>query len=216
MKLGWSLALAALLVAGSAFAQDTTSDKGKLSYAMGFQMGSRLAAQKQDVDIATFTKAVQDAFAGREPTVPIAAMQEAVQKYEQKMKAAQDKELADNKREADAFLAANRSKQGIVAMPDGTQYRVIDAGNGRAITPNSEVTFHVRVSLTSGREIRSSFVGEPVKAKVSELGNLFGSKSLVDVIQKMKVGDHWMAYLPPDPASGNQVYVWEIKIVDVK
>lgn len=216
MKLGWSLALAALLVAGSAFAQDTTSDKGKLSYAMGFQMGSRLSAQKQDVDIATFTTAVQDAFAGREPTVPVAAMQEAVQKYEQKMKAAQDKELADNKREADAFLASNRSKQGIVAMPDGTQYRVIDAGNGRAITPNSEVTFHVRVSLTSGREIRSSFVGEPIKAKVSEMGNLFGSKALVDVIQKMRVGDHWMAYLPPDPASGNQVYVWEIKIVDVK
>ncbi|MBZ0222736.1 MAG: hypothetical protein IT467_09580 [Dokdonella sp.] len=216
MKLGWSLALAALVVAGSAFAQDTTSDKGKLSYAMGFQMGSRLAPQKQDVDIATFTKAVQDGFAGKEPSVPMAAMQEAVQKYEQKMKAAADKELADNKRAADTFLASNRSKPGIVAMPDGTQYRVIDAGNGRAITPTSEVTFHVRVSLTSGREIRSSFVGEPIKAKVSDMANIFGSKSLVEVIQKMKVGDHWMAYLPPDPASGNQVYVWEIKIVDVK
>ncbi|CAG0983532.1 partial Outer membrane protein MIP, partial [Anaerolineae bacterium] len=144
MKLGWSLALAALVVAGSAFAQDTTSDKGKLSYAMGFQMGSRLAPQKQDVDIATFTKAVQDGFAGKEPSVPMAAMQEAVQKYEQKMKAAADKELADNKRAADTFLASNRSKPGIVAMPDGTQYRVIDAGNGRAITPTSEVTFHVR------------------------------------------------------------------------
>ena len=216
MKLGWSLALAALVVAGSAFAQDTTSDKGKLSFAMGFQMGSRLAPQKQDVDIATFTKAVQDGFAGKEPSVPMAAMQEAVQKYEQKMKAAADKELADNKRAADTFLASNRSKPGIVAMPDGTQYRVIDAGNGRAITPTSEVTFHVRVSLTSGREIRSSFVGEPIKAKVSDMANIFGSKSLVEVIQKMKVGDHWMAYLPPDPASGNQVYVWEIKIVDVK
>ena len=60
MKLGWSLALAALVFAGSAAAQDTASDKGKLSYAMGFQMGSRLSAQKQDVDIATFTRAVQD------------------------------------------------------------------------------------------------------------------------------------------------------------
>ncbi len=216
MKLGWSLALAALVVAGSAFAQDTTSDKGKLSYAMGFQMGARLSGQKQDVDIATFSKAVQDGFAGKQPTVPVAAMQEAVQKYEQKMKAAQDKELADNKREADAFMAANRSKTGIVAMPDGTQYRVIDAGNGRTITPTSEVTFHVRVSLTSGREIRSSFVGEPIKAKVSDMMNLFGSKSLVSVIEKMKVGDHWMVYLAPEAASGNQVYVWEIKIVDVK
>lgn len=216
MKLGWSFALAALVVAGSAFAQDTSSDKGKLSYAMGFQMGSRLSAQKQDVDINTFTKAVQDGFAGKEPSVPMAAMQEAVQKYEQKMKAAQDKELADNKRAADTFLASNRSKPGINAMPDGAQYRIIDAGNGRAITATSEVTFHVRVSLTSGREIRSSFVGEPIKAKVADMTNIFGSRSLVDVIQKMKVGDHWMVYLPPDPSSGNQVYVWEIKIVDVK
>lgn len=216
MKLGWSLALAALVVAGSASAQDTASDKGKLSYAMGFQMGSRLSAQKQDVDIATFTRAVQDGFAGKDPAVPVAAMQDAVQKYEQKMKSAQDKELADNKRTADTFMASNRSKPGIVALPDGTQYRVIDAGSGKAITPASEITFHVRVSLTSGREIRSSFVGEPIKAKVSDLMNMFGSKSLVDIIQKMKVGDHWMVYLPPEAASGNQVYVWEVKIVDVK
>jgi FKBP-type peptidyl-prolyl cis-trans isomerase len=113
-------------------------------------------------------------------------------------------------------MASNRSKPGIVALPDGTQYRVIDSGTGKGITPASEVTFHVRVSLTSGREIRSSFVGEPIKAKVSDMMNMFGSKSLVDVIQKMKVGDHWMIYLPPEAASGNQVYVWEVKIVDVK
>ena len=216
MKFGWSLALAALLTTGSAFAQDTTSDKGKLSYALGFQVGARLADQKNDVDVATFTRALQDAASGKQPTVPQAQMAAAMQKYEQKMKSAQDKELADNKRTADTFMASNRSKPGIVALPDGTQYRVIDAGSGKAITPASEITFHVRVSLTSGREIRSSFVGEPIKAKVSEMGNLFGSKALVDVIQKMRVGDHWMAYLPPDPASGNQVYVWEIKIVDVK
>ena len=40
MKFGWLLALAALLAAGSALAQDTTSEKGKLSYAIGFQIGS--------------------------------------------------------------------------------------------------------------------------------------------------------------------------------
>ncbi len=51
MKFGWLLALATLLATGSALAQDTTSDKGKLSYAIGFQIGSGLADRKMDVDI---------------------------------------------------------------------------------------------------------------------------------------------------------------------
>lgn len=220
MKFGWSLALAALFVsgsfaAGSASAQDTTSDKGKLSYAMGYQLGSRLAQQKSDVDVVTLTRAVQDAFAGKAPAVPQAAMEAAMQKYEQKVKGETEKALGDNKREADTFMASNRSKKGIITLPNGVQYRVIEDGSGKSITPTSDVTFHVRVSLTNGREIRSSFVGEPVTSKVSEMPTIFGNKLLPEVIQKMKVGDHWMIYLPPEAVSGNQVFIWEVKIISV-
>lgn len=216
MKFGWSLALAALLVASTAFAQDTTSEKGKISYAIGYQIGSGLAERKMDVDVATLTRAVQDAFAKRPPAVPEAAMKDALAKLDAKMKSEADKALGDNKREADTFMASNRAKKGVVALPDGVQYRVIEDGSGRAIAPTSEVTFHVRVSLTNGREIRSSFVGEPIKAKVSDMPGIFGTKLLPDVIQKMKSGDHWMIYLPPEQASGNQVFIWEVKIIDVK
>ena len=216
MKFGWLIALAALLAAGTAIAQDTATEKGKLSYAIGFQIGSGLADRKMDVDIATVTKAIQDAFAKKPPAVPEAAMRDVLQKFDQKMKADVDKTLADNKREADIFMASNRSKKGVIALPGDVQYRVIEEGNGKQVTPTSEVTFHVRVSLTSGREIRSSFVGDPIKAKVSDMGQMFGTKVLPDVIQKMKVGDHWMVYLPPEQASGNQVFIWEVKIIDVK
>ena len=216
MKFGWSLALAALFVAGSASAQDTTSDKGKISYAIGYQIGSGLADRKVDVDINTVTRAVQDAFTKKAPAVPEAAMRDALAKLDQKMKAEADKMLADNKREADTFMSGNRSKKGVVVLPNDVQYKSIEDGTGKAITPASEITFHVRVSLTNGREIRSSFVGEPVKAKVSDLPGIFGTKLLPEVIQKMKVGDHWMIYLPPEQASGNQVFIWEIKIIDVK
>ncbi|MEO7064227.1 MAG: FKBP-type peptidyl-prolyl cis-trans isomerase N-terminal domain-containing protein [Dokdonella sp.] len=216
MKFGWSLALAALLVASTAFAQDTTSEKGKISYAIGYQIGSGLAERKMDVDVTTLTRAVQDSFAKRPPAVPEAAMKDALAKLDAKMKGEADKALGDNKREADAFMASNRSKKGVVALPDGVQYRVVEDGSGRPITPTSEVTFHVRVSLTSGREIRSSFVGDPIKAKVSDMPGIFGTKLLPAVIQKMKGGDHWMIYLPPEQASGNQVFIWEVKIIDVK
>ncbi len=216
MKFGWSLALAALVVAGSASAQDTTSDKGKVSYAIGYQIGAGLADRKLDIDIATVTRAVQDAFAKRPPTVPEAAMKDALAKLDQRMKAEADKELGDNKRQADQFMSENRAKKGIVALPNGVQYRSIEDGSGKPVTPSSEVTFHVRVSLTNGREIRSSFVGEPIKAKVSDMPGIFGTKLLPDVIQKMKAGDHWQVFLPPEQASGNQVFIWEVKVLDVK
>jgi FKBP-type peptidyl-prolyl cis-trans isomerase len=215
MKFGGLLALAALLATGSALAQDTTSEKGKLSYAIGYQIGGGLADRKMDIDVATVARALQDAYTKKAPAVPEAAMRDALSKFEQKAKAEMDKTLADNKREGDAFMAANRSKKGVVVLPGDVQYRVIEEGSGRAVTAASEVTFHIRVSNSSGRELQSSFVGEPVKAKVADMSKMFGPK-VPDVVQKMKVGDHWTIYLPPDPNTGNQVLVLEIKIVDVK
>ncbi|HEV7491139.1 MAG TPA: FKBP-type peptidyl-prolyl cis-trans isomerase N-terminal domain-containing protein, partial [Rhodanobacteraceae bacterium] len=211
MKFVWLLALATLLAAGSALAQDTTSDKGKLSYAIGFQIGSGLADRKMDVDIATVSRAIQDAFTKKPPAVPEAAMKDALSKFEQKAKVDMDKTLADNKRDGDAFMATNRAKKGVIVLPGDVQYRVIEDGSGKPITPASEVTFHVRVSSSSGRELQSSFVGDPVKAKVADMNKMFGPK-VPDVVQKMKVGDHWTIYLPPDPNTGNQVLVLEIKI----
>jgi FKBP-type peptidyl-prolyl cis-trans isomerase len=215
MKFVWLLAVAALLAAGSALAQDTTSDKGKLSYAIGFQIGSGLADRKMDVDIATVSRAIQDAFAKKPPAVPEAAMKDALSKFEQKAKTDMEKTLADNKRDADAFMAANRAKKGVIVLPGDVQYRVIEDGSGKTVTPTSELTFHVRVSSSSGRELQSSFVGEPVKAKFTDLSKMFGPK-VPDVVQKMKVGDHWTIFLPPDPNVGNQVLVLELKIIDVK
>jgi len=215
MKFVWLLALAALLATGSAMAQDTTSEKGKLSYAIGFQIGSGLADRKMDVDIATVTRALQDAYAKKPPAVPEAAMKDAMTKFESKAKADMDKTLADNKREGDAFMAANRAKKGVVALPGDVQYRVIEEGSGRAVQGGTDLTFHVRVSNSSGRELQSSFIGEPVKAKVADLSKMFGPK-VPDVVNKMKTGDHWTIYLPPDPNTGNQVLVLELKIIDVK
>jgi FKBP-type peptidyl-prolyl cis-trans isomerase len=215
MKFVGLLALVALFATGTALAQDTASDKGKLSYAIGFQIGSGLADRKMDVDIVTVTRAIQDAYAKKPPAVPEAAMKDAMTKFESKAKADMDKTLADNKRDADAFMAANRAKKGVVVMPGDVQYRVIEDGSGKAVAGGTDMTFHVRVSNSSGRELQSSFVGDPVKAKVADLSKMFGPK-VPDVVNKMKTGDHWTIYLPPDPNTGNQVLVLELKILDVK
>src|SRR5690349_4917773 len=63
MNLRWTLAAAALLAAGAAVAQDTNTDKGKLSYAIGYQIGSDFVERKMDVDVNTVIRALQDGYA---------------------------------------------------------------------------------------------------------------------------------------------------------
>lgn len=226
MKFGGSLALASLLVAGTAFAQDTSSEKGKLSYSIGYQIGRDFAERKIDIDINTVVKALQDGNAKRNPAVPEAQMGETLSKFQQKIageaKAEFDKIANENKAKSAKFLADNKVKKGIVALPSGVQYRVIEEGNGKQVGATSEVTVHYRGSLTSGLEFDSSFArGEPVKFKVNEV-----IKGWSEVLPRMKVGDHWQIFVPAESAYGergnpprigpNEALVFEIKVIDSK
>ncbi len=226
MNLRWSLALAALLAAGSVVAQDTTSEKGKLSYSIGYQIGKDFAERKMDVDINTVIRAMQDAHAKRNPTVTEEVMRDTLTKFQTKMmteaKAEFDKVAGANKAKSDAFMAANRAKKGIVALPSGVQYRVIEDGTGRQVTATSEVTVHYRGSLSDGLEFDSSFArGEPVKFKVNEV-----IKGWQEALPRMKVGDHWQIFVPAELAYGergqaprigpNQALVFDIKVIDSK
>ena len=64
--------LAALtLASGFAVAQDTSSDKGKLSYALGYQLGREAAESGELLDLNTMTRALQDGYDKKDPTVSI-------------------------------------------------------------------------------------------------------------------------------------------------
>jgi FKBP-type peptidyl-prolyl cis-trans isomerase len=219
-----TVALAALM-AGNVLAQDTTTDKGKLSYSIGYEIGGDFVEKKLDVDLATVIKGLQDGVAKRPPTVEPAAMKDALEKMSSRLKAeavAKYEALAkDNKIKSDKFMTENKVKKGIVTLPSGIQYRVIEDGTGKRPLKNSEVSVHYRGSLSSGLEFDSSFArGEPSTFKVDSV--LAGWQ---EVLPLMKVGDHWQIFLPPEQAYGmrgqgpigpNEALVFEIKLVDVK
>lgn len=226
MNLRWSLALAALCATGTAVAQETTSEKGKLSYSIGYQIGKDFTERKMDIDINTVVKALQDAYAKRAPAVAEEQMRDTLTKFQTKMmgeaKAEFDKVAGANKSKSDAFMAANKAKKGIVSLPSGVQYRVIEDGTGKQVTATSEVTVHYRGSLSDGLEFDSSFArGEPVKFKVNEV-----IKGWQEALPRMKVGDHWQIFVPSDlayaergqaPRIGpNQALVFDIKVIDSK
>jgi FKBP-type peptidyl-prolyl cis-trans isomerase FklB len=237
--------MATALVAGAAFAQGastaaaasqaqqtppaplTAADKPNLSYAIGYQIGSDFLDRKLDIDLNTVVRAIQDGYAKHKPTVSEEAMHDLLGRMQYqlytKAKGEFEKLASENKAKSDKFLADNKAKKGIVVLPSGVQYRVIEDGTGtRHPTLSSEVTVHYRGSLMNGLEFDSSFArGEPVHFKVGDV-----IKGWQDVLPLMRVGDHWQIFVPPALAYGergqpprigpNEALVFELKLIDIK
>lgn len=225
-------ALAAALLSTSAMAQapaagaaEPAMDRAKLSYAVGYQFGADLKERGVDVDVNAVIRALQDGFSGKDVAYPREELAQQMELLEGKLRREAEEKFrqlaADNKAASDKFMAENRAKKGIVALPSGIQYRVIEEGNGTRPTAKSEVTVHYRGSLISGFEFDSSFArGVPAKFQVDQV-----LKGWQEVLPLMRVGDHWQIFLPPDQAYGergprpigpNQALVFEIKLIEVK
>jgi peptidylprolyl isomerase len=228
-----AVATAALVLsAGLANAQDTTSEKGKLSYAFGYQYGQQLqslAARGEQLDIASVTKGVQDAFAKKAPALTeaqVAPAFQAFQKREQQRaaqaKAEWDKMAADNKSKSDQFLNANKAKAGVKTLPSGVQYRVIETGNGAKPTQASTVEIEWLGPFPMGQRPEQAGAAQKIPSvKVSEI-EMAGMR---DVILQMPAGSKWEVTLPADKAFGNNpgtgfppnvAVQFEIKLLAVK
>jgi FKBP-type peptidyl-prolyl cis-trans isomerase FklB len=230
------LALGMLLLGSVAHAQDRAAastpasqarlDKHKLSYAIGYQIGSQFAGGDPDVDLATVQKAMADAYAKRHPAVSMQDMHAQLQRLEQQMHAnaaAEFKRIAAaNARKSADYMAQNRKRPGVVQLPSGIQYAVIESGKGKdSPTVTSTVTVNYRGMLVDGTEFDSSWAhGAPVTFQVNKV-----IPGWQDVIPRMHVGDRWKVVIPPQLAYGergqlprigpNEALVFEIELLDI-
>jgi len=226
MMLRWMVASFAALSMGAVAAQDLTSDKGKLSYAVGYEIGRDFNDKQLDIELATVIRAIQDGYAKRDPAVPEEQLREALTKMQDQLlnqaRAEFERVSNENKAASDRFLAQNRTKQGVTVLPSGIQYKVIDAGSGKRPTTNSEVQIHFRGSLASGQEFASTYTGnQAVTLRVAEAP----ITGLQEILPLMAEGARWEVYLPPDKAYGdgprspigpNQAVVFDVRLVEVK
>jgi FKBP-type peptidyl-prolyl cis-trans isomerase FklB len=228
------LALGMLLLGSVAHAQDGAAaqtsqvklDKHKLSYAIGYQIGSQFAGGEPDVDLATVQKAMADAYAKRHPAVSMQDMHAQLERLEQQLHANAVDEFkhiaATNARKSAQFMAQNRKRPGVVQLPSGIQYAVIASGQGTQ-TPQvtSTVTVNYRGMLVDGTEFDSSWAhGAPVTFQVDKV-----IPGWQDVIPRMHVGDRWKVVIPPQLAYGergqlprigpNEALVFEIELLDI-
>ncbi|TZF86612.1 FKBP-type peptidyl-prolyl cis-trans isomerase N-terminal domain-containing protein [Cognatilysobacter lacus] len=224
-----AVATALVVSAGVASAQDTTSEKGKLSYALGFKTGvdaAELADRGEQIDINSLIKGVQDAFAKKQPTVSVEQLQKSLQDMQArqtaKAKAEWEKAASDNRTKSDAFINSNRSKPGVKVLPSGVQYRVIEAGSGAKPTPSSTVQLQVAGPFPWGQRPQDARPAQSIPAiKVSQIE----MPAMREVIQQMPTGARWEVTLPADKAYGadprtgfppNVAVQFEIKLVSAK
>nr|WP_211200106.1 FKBP-type peptidyl-prolyl cis-trans isomerase [Rhodanobacter sp. B2A1Ga4] len=224
---------AVLLLGGVAHAQSAVStsapkpDKAKLSYAIGYQIGSQFADGKPDVEIPVLVRAIQDAYAKRHPSVSMQEMHQQLQRLDQQMHAdalAEFKRIATiNARKSARYLTQNRQQPGVVQLPSGIQYAVLSTGSGKVSpTVSSTVTVNYRGMLVDGTEFDSTWArGAPVSFSVDKV-----IRGWQDVIPRMHVGDRWKVVIPPQLAYGetgalprigpNEALVFEIELLAIK
>jgi FKBP-type peptidyl-prolyl cis-trans isomerase FklB len=212
------------LTATSALAQDLTSEKGKLSYAVGWDIGKDIERRGAEFDVETLIAAIRDSAAGKEPQVPseemVAMLTALQQKVRQEQAEAFQKLAEENRVKSEEFLTSNRSKNGIVALPSGIQYRIIEEGEGSRPTMESTVKVHYRGSKINGHEFDSSFArGVPEQFTVNSV-----LKGWQEVLPLMKTGSTWQIFVPPELAFGprgnppvgpNEALIFDLKLVEI-
>lgn len=128
----------------------------------------------------------------------------------------------DAKAKGEAFLAANKTKPGVVTLPDGLQYKIITEGTGPKPKSNDTVTVNYAGTLIDGKEFDSSYKrGQPATFPVN--GVIPG---WVEALQLMKVGSVWELYIPPTLAYGergappvigkNETLVFKVELLGIK
>ena len=206
MKVVSLVVLSTVFAVGQVYAEDAApkTDKDKISYSIGFGMGSNLKNQGVDVDADKLSKAIKDGLSGAKPAMSQADMDKTMTDLRTKMMAEQQEKMksvgAKNKADGEAFLAKNKTAAGVKTLPSGLQYQVIKAGTGKMPKATDKVSVNYRGTLLDGQEFDSSYSrGTPASFPVN--GVIPG---WTEALQLMKEGAKWKLFIPSSLAYGEQ------------
>lgn len=170
----------------------------KLSYALGLVIGHNLNGMGvKNIDNADFAQAVADVLSGNTTALTDAEAQQIVTEFLQK----QEEEKGKEAREAgEAFLAENATKEGVVVLPSGLQYLVLEEGKGKKPAATDQVKCHYEGRLIDGTVFDSSYRrGEPATFPLN--GVIAG---WTEGLQLMGEGAKYRLFIPYNMAYGTR------------
>lgn len=203
------------------------TEKDKASYAIGVNIGRSMKKDDMSVDPDVIARGLKDAFVGNkllltdeEAQAALTTLKNDVQKHQQQTyQAAQEK----NKQAGDVYLAANKAKPGVVTLPSGLQYKILQPGTGPKPTAADTVVCNYKGTLVDGTEFDSSYKrGQPATFPVGQV-----IKGWTEALQLMPVGSKWELVIPPSlgygergtnggPIGPNETLVFEVELMSIQ
>lgn len=217
MKLTHSIILLSAmgLWGGNSLAIDPETENDKIIYSLGYELGKDLKRQNLTLTPDVLLQGVNDAISGNRPLVD-------AQHRKAAMKQIKQQRAQENLEKSQAFHAKNATKEGVVTLDSGLQYKVLQSGEGKTPGADDSVVAHYRGTLLDGTEFDSSYKRN--KPSTFQLGKVI--KGWTEALQLMKEGDKWELYVPPQLAYGergrakkippNSTLIFEVELISVK
>lgn len=221
------------LCQGSAPAKKTAlvTEKDKYSYALGAHFGNQAHFQlvtrdSIDLDIDVFIQAFKERYNEdsasflMNDSVIFQTLTDLSQSRQKEKEMKDSIAAANNKAAGEAFLAQNKTAEGVVTTESGLQYKVITEGTGATPADGHIVKVHYTGTLLDGTKFDSSVDrGEPLEFPIGAV-----IPGWTEMLKLMKVGEKVTAWIPSDIAygprgrgpqiPGNSTLVFEMELID--
>lgn len=217
-----------IVLAGQTWAADMTeikTEKDKLSYSIGASIGKNLKKDASDVNLDVLIKGMKSAIAGEKLLMSDNDVRQVMASYQNDLRKrsllTRQEALVANKKKGEDFLAENKTKDGVVALPSGVQYQIIQAGNGKKPLDSDMIEVNYRGSLIDGTTFDATEPDHPATFKLSAL--IAGWK---EALKLMPTGSKWKIFIPSQLAYGergagsdigpNETLIFEVALLAIK
>ena len=192
------------MIMGCSGSEEEQPVEERAGYALGVDIGNNIKPLQDHIDLDALVDGLRDVMNEREPQISPAEVRQAVQAVEMRARESEaerrGEHMATNLDEGQAFLADNKTKDGVVETPSGLQYMVLTEGDGPSPSATDRVTVHYEGKLLDGTVFDSSYErGEPATFPLN--GVIAG---WTEGVQLMAVGSKFRFFIPANLAYGER------------
>ncbi len=193
----------------------------KYSYIVGLRAGISIS-KKDTLDMQALMLGIEDQIKGNDRRLDDKALRDVL--IEQR-RLSEVKKMAQGKANAEAgkaFLAKNKTAEGVTTLDNGLQYKVIKEGKGDSPKATDKVTVHYEGRLIDGTVFDSSIKrGKPAQFRLN--GVVAGFR---EALIRMKPGSKWTVYMPSELAYGargagakigpNSTLIFDMELISIE
>lgn len=191
----------------------------KVSYALGLSIGNNFQNSGiKCLQVEDFVQGLSDVLNEKQPAISYDEAKKVINDFFLRL---HKEKLEINKKAGEEFLSINKGRAGVVTLPSGLQYQVLQQGNGENPKATDKVKCHYHGTLINGTVFDSSVErGTPAVFGVNQV-----IPGWVEALQLMPVGSKWRLFIPSNLAYGengagemiepNSTLIFDVELLDI-